>query len=299
MFNDLTRMSFPSSGYVHMPLLFDPQLLRCVAVGPGGAPLTVLLDTGTDPSIIDLGLARQLGLPLGEFAIGQDAVGAEVPFTETMIPWMRLGELRFRNLFALALDLRATPFQVDMVLGYNVLQQVVLCIDYTRRMLCLSHPDLGGAEALSDEALLPLTFCNHFPALANVVLDDGVCLPLVTIDTGSNGGLTLGPDLASRLGLQPDAAAVTRASGTGFVGAGRAILCGKASSMRLGPFDLHDIDLDTPGGGGGDLCQAGRANMGNRVLARFAHVTLDYGRSLCALGPAAGTQMSRNSKARN
>jgi hypothetical protein len=281
MLDDETRFYFPTSGAVEMPLLFEPQLLRCRAAGPAGDWLTVLIDTGTDPSAIDLRLAQRLGLRLGEFGLGQDAASNSVPFTETVIPWLRLGDLYLRNLFALALDLRAAPFKVDIVLGYNVLWQVVLHVDYVRRILRLCHPDLGTSVSPTG-ALLPLTFFEHFPALHNTLQCDDLPLPMATIDTGSNGGLTLGPDLAAQVGLHNNASATVWAQGAGFASGPCDILCGQVASLRLGPFDLQQIDLDTPGEGTGDLRRSGRANIGNRLLSRFSSVTLDYVRGLCA-----------------
>jgi predicted aspartyl protease len=284
MLDDATRLIYSASGATALPLLFQPQVLRCMAAGPGGHPLTVLLDTGTDPSAIDLGLARRLGLRLGEFAMGQSAASNAVPFTETILPWLRLGDFTFRDLFVLAVDLGGTPFPVDIVLGYNVLRQLVFRVDYVNNMLSLSHPDLGMPELSPQGALLPLTFFEHFPALQDVTLCDQVHLPLATIDTGSNGGLTLGPDLAARLGLQPNGSAVVSALGTGF-GGGCEVLVGQADLVRVGPFALCGVDLDTPGNGTGDLRRNGRANIGNRLLARFASITLDYERRLCAIEP--------------
>jgi hypothetical protein len=278
----MTRLVFPSSGTVALPLLFEPQLLRCTAAGPGGPPLTVLLDTGTDPSVIDLRLARRLGLRLGDFALGRDALSDGVPYTETVVPWLRLGDLYLRDLFALAVDLSTAPFEVDIVLGYNVLWQVVLHIDYLRRVVRLTHPDLGTPPLSAAGALLPLTFAEHFPALTNVTLCETILLPLVTLDTGSNASLTLGPDLAAQF-LPSLAAAAYSARGTGFAGESCATVCSQADSMQVGPFSLRTVDLDAPGSGAGDLRQAGRANIGNRLLSRFASVTLDYGRKLCTL----------------
>ncbi len=282
MLDDRTCLHFPTSGIVEVPFLFEPQLLRCIAAGPSGKPLTVLLDTGTDPSAVDLGLARRLGLRLGDFALGQDATGDDVPFTETILPWLRLGDVQLRNLFALALDLSTAPFQVDVVLGYNVLRRLVLQVDYMRRVVRLGHPDLGTAMLSASEVCLPLTFFEHFPSLKNITIGDEVHVPLVTIDTGSNGGLTLGPDLALRLGLRHDAETITLAQGAGFFSGDSAVVCGTAPLMRFGPFALHNVELDTAGSGAGDLRRAGRANMGNRLLARFASFTLDYERALCA-----------------
>ncbi len=295
MLDDRTRLDFPPSGAAELPLLFTPRVLRCTAAGPGGHPLTVLIDTGTDPSAIDLGLARRLGLRLGDFALGSDATSDGVPFTETVLPWLRLGDLHLRELYLLAVDLGHAPFKLDLVLGYNVLSQLTLTIDYAGRRLRLCHPDLDPPAPGPGGAVLPLRFFEHFPALegaslltatgrgATAALHPCLALPLLTIDTGSNGALTLSADLAARAGLcrtadQPPA------RGHGFA-SGSSVLRGVAPGLRLGAFELREVGLDAPEGRGGDLGRAGRANLGNGVLARFDRVTLDYRRALCVLEP--------------
>jgi len=289
MLDDRTRLLFPPSGLVEVPLWFEPQVLRCIAAGPGGHPLSVLIDTGTDPSAIDLGLARRLGLRLGDFALGSDAASDAVPFTETVLPWLRLGALTLRDLYLLAVDLRGAPFKVDLVLGYNVLSHLSLTIDYAAGALHLSHPDLEPPPPPPGGVVLPLRFYEHFPAIehASIEAEGSLPLPPVTIDTGSNGGLTLSPDLAERVGLRLGAAGVAAGVGQGFT-AGCAVLHGALADLRLGPFVLRDVDLDAPSGPGGDLGRRGRANVGNRLLARFGRLSLDYRRGLCSLGPPAG-----------
>jgi hypothetical protein len=244
--------------------------------------LRVLLDTGTDPSAVDAGLARRLALRTGGSGLGQGAASDEVPFTEAVLPWLRLGDLTIRDLFAPALDLSGLPFQIDVVLGYNVLRQLTLRIDYRQRMLTLAHPDVGGLAAPSG-VILPLVFFEHFPALRDLTIA-GRPIPLATLDTGSNAALTLGPDMAAALGLQSGHDGVWLTSGSGF-GGGAAVLRGRHQPMRLGPFDLADVELDTPDVLRGDLSRAGRANIGNRLLARFGAIVLDYERRLITLEP--------------
>ncbi len=293
MLDDCTRLEFPPSGIAEAPLRLSPQVLRCTAAGPGGRPLTVLIDTGTDPSAIDLGLARRLGLRIGDFALGSDATSDGVPFTETVLPWLRLGDLYLRDLYALAVDLRQAPFEVDVVLGYNVLSNLSLSIHYAERRVRLCHPDLEPPAPGETGAVLPLQFFDHFPALAgasllapggdHATLQRCLELPLLTIDTGSNGALTLSADLAARVGLSHGSAT---AEGHGFA-SGCAVRRGVAAGLRIGPFEVRDVALDAPEGDHGDLCRAGRANLGNGVLARFDRVTLDYRRALCVLEPGA------------
>lgn len=287
MLDDRTRLNFPASGATAVPLLFVPQVLRCMAAGPGGHPLRVLLDTGTDPSAIDLQLARRLGLRLGEFAKGSDAASDTVRFTESVLPWLRLGELELRDLYVLALDLSRAPFAVDLVLGYNVLCQLGLTIEYAAGHLHLRHPDLELPAPGPNGADLPLRFFEHFPALADTRLHCASAatldLPFLTIDTGSNGALTLSADLATQAGLC-QAHPTADEQGRGFVGE-VAIRRGIVQALHFGPFTLREVEFDAPERAGGDLGRSGRANLGNRLLARFSRVSLDYRRGRCVFDP--------------
>jgi hypothetical protein len=280
MVEDLTTVVFPSAGYASLPLCAPEELICCVAAGPGGHPLRVLIDTGTDPSAVDAGLARRLALRTGGSGIGLGAASNAVPFTEAVLPWLRLGDLTIRDLFAPALDLR--PFGVDVVLGYNVLHQAAMRVDYTRRQLTLAHPDLG-LPAEPSSITFPMVFFEHFPALRDVEVG-GVRVEYATIDTGSNAALTVGPDVAAALGVTPEVVGVRHGRGAGF-GGGGAVLRGCYHAVRVGPLTLGDVEVDTPAAPVGDLARSGRANIGNRLLARFAAFSLDYERRLVCFEP--------------
>ena len=284
MVDDLTTLQFPSGGQTSIPLSCSRGLVGCRASGPGGHALRVLLDTGTDPSAIDSGLARRLALRTGGSGLGSGAASDEVPFTEAVLPWLRLGELTIRNLFAPALELRALPFDADIILGYNVLRQLALRIDYRQARLTFAHPDLGAPVAAAPAVALPIVFFEHFPALECLEVA-GRRLPLATIDTGSNADLTLAPDVAIELGLLPGVAGARWGSGAGF-GGGGAVLFGRCLPARIGPLDLPEVELLTSAAGQGDLSRPGRVNIGNRLLARFAAITLDYERRQLIVEPS-------------
>lgn len=278
MVEDHTTLIFPDSGIALARLRPPEGLICCTASGPGGRALTVMLDTGTDPSAIDMRLARRLVLRTGGSGLGQGAASDEVPFTEAVLPWLRIGDLTIRDLFAPALDLSWLPIRVDLVLGYNVLRQLALRVDFRAGMLTLAHPDVSASDA---GVALPLTFFEHFPALAEIMIE-GRRIPCATIDTGSNAALTLGPDLAEELDLRPGAAGTTLARAAGF-GGGSAILRRNGVRVQIGPFVLEDLEIDARLGDGGDFGRAGRANIGTRLLARFAAVTIDYERRALTL----------------
>jgi hypothetical protein len=292
-----TTIEFPSGGVVSAELCPPDGLVCLLAAGPGGHPLHVLLDTGTDPSAMDAGLARRLAVRTGGSGFGQGATHDGVAFTEAVLPWLRLGQagdaLVVRDLFAPAVDLSGLPFRVDVVLGYTVLQQLALRIDYRGRTVTFAHPDLGLPVLAPGAAHLPLSFAEHFPALDGLELA-GVRIPLATIDTGSNAALTLGPDLAERFGLHAGAADVSQAVGAGF-GGSSTILRRTAGPLQVGPFHLAEVELDARLGGGGDFGRSGRANLGNRLLSRLGTITLDYERRLLAVEPCAEEDLRQGS----
>jgi hypothetical protein len=164
---------------------------------------------------------------------------------------------------------------------------LTLTIDYVNHRIRLSHPDLEPPAPEPGGITLPLRWFEHFPALEGLTLlcaDGPLTLPLATLDTGSNGGLTLSADLAARAGLRHGDALVAHDEGRGFV-EGVRVLRGAPTCLCLGPFTLPAVELDAPEGSAGDLGRTGRANLGNGVLARFARVTLDYRRGRATLDP--------------
>ncbi|MGB9752866.1 aspartyl protease family protein [Roseiflexus castenholzii] len=290
MVEDRTQIEFPAQGATTVALCEPFGVLCCRASGPGGHPLRVLIDTGTDPSAVDARLVHRLALPTGGSGIGQGAANT-VAFTEAVFPWLRLGNadapgnqaLTVRDLYAPALDLSGLPFAVDVVIGYSVLRHLTLRIDFRTRSLTLAHPDLGFPSIGSSGVVMPLSFFEHFPAIGNLVID-GVVIPQATIDTGSNAAITVGPDLAARLGLRRNGADVRIVRGEGFGGGGD-VLRRRFDQVCLGPFTLTNIDIDAPLTWGGDLGRASRANIGMPLLARFATVVIDYGREQAGFEP--------------
>src|SRR4051794_41938600 len=65
MVDDQTILVFPSCGVTTLPLCAPYELVCCMASGPGGHALRVLLDTGTDPSAVGAGVGRRVAPPTG------------------------------------------------------------------------------------------------------------------------------------------------------------------------------------------------------------------------------------------
>ncbi len=264
--------------YVHHELLVHAR------IGSSG-PYTFLLDTGTTPSIIDIALAKRLGLPpKGAAAHGTDVGESSVTVYPVTLHDVQLGSLRIHQLAALATDLSGIGnrlgVHLDGVLGSNFFDGRVVQIDYACRT----------ASVLSDAVIAPIA--AHFTEIASgfIVTHDvwvGPQRASATIDTGDSGTmLVTGTGLAA-LHLQSAARAGSAVSSFSYGGhhnETEALL----SDVRIGSTEMGTVKArflpaaDEPF----DI------NIGNQVLERYV-VTFDYVRGLLILSPTHGCPSGR------
>jgi hypothetical protein len=160
-----------------------------------GSPLFMLLDTGVEPSIIDLGRAKALGLPM-DTAHGDRGNGFGSARPETFpatITGLMIGNRAFANVDALTLD--TEPLSkgygrvVDGALGYGFLKDKAVLIDYQAATITVLS-DGRDADALTRQCRkryrMPLVFLgdNHWPVILQFRI--GAVTAPVTLDTGSS-----------------------------------------------------------------------------------------------------------------
>src|SRR5262249_39339112 len=102
------------------------------------ATIDMLLDTGTNPSAIDLTTARGMGLkldPVGRRVSGGGS-GANLAYA-AKLPLLRIGDLMAKNISALAIDLsevsRHLGKPVQGILGHSFLNGRIMQIDYPKQ----------------------------------------------------------------------------------------------------------------------------------------------------------------------
>jgi hypothetical protein len=160
-----------------------------------GTRLFVLLDTGVEPSIIDLARAKSLGLPVdtahGDHGTG---FGKDKPqaFPAT-ITGLKIGGRAMSNVEALTLDMapisKGYGRTVDAVLGYSFLKDKAVLIDYPAATITVLS-GANDADALTRQchkrSSIPLVFLgdNHWPVISEFRV--GNATAPVTLDTGSN-----------------------------------------------------------------------------------------------------------------
>jgi len=252
------------------------QVYLPVMIGEDG-PYFFILDTGVDPSAIDVNLALRLGLPVDTSRAGE-AAGAgtgSVRIYPATVSGLRFAERSIDDFPAVALDLAPLSERLGRplhgMLGHSFLRDRVVQIDYPAGVVrLLTH---GFDPAREEEAVrVPLVFRpNDIIPMVEVRVNDHT-VP-VSLDTGSGLTLEIFLSAVERLDLTD---VYERAESVELTGARGAFMARAASvdHVALGPFVLDDQELTfsqrTP------QAEEGRqGNLGGGFLRHFV-VTLDY-----------------------
>jgi len=251
----------------------------------GKGPFNMLLDTGTDPSAVDLTAARELGLKLesGGHPVTGGGSSANVAYA-TKLPLVELGGLTAKNVSALAVDLSKISEGLGKplagVLGHSLLNGRVVQIDYPHRSVRFyatypavkSQPNTASLTVLrfryDDNVLIDDVFVNGKKIVGN-------------FDTGSNGSFSLTPAAVSYLGLEDEVSRAAVTTGVGYNGAGENRQ-GKVSNVTVGGISVDSPAVTFFGKGTGRDRKPWGVNIGNEFLKDFV-VTIDYPRKLITL----------------
>ena len=253
---------------------FHDVILVQVHLGNRG-PYLAMIDTGTDPSAIDIALAKELGLKLGRGGEIDGGGTQNVKAFETLLPSVRVGPISATNVEALAGEsiakIGATLGRpIRLVLGKSFLNGRVVQFDFPGRVLRFParSPDLAASPGR--RAILPLRYED------DVELDgvrvDGRPVRAI-LDTGSNGSLKITPEAVHALGLDAAASAGNEARGAGYRGT-YSSREGRVASLDLGGVRVADPEATFWLPHTGHDGKPWDVNVGNAILKDFV-VTLD------------------------
>lgn len=229
---------------IEVPFLFEHKLVFVKTKINGKGPFNMLLDTGSDISVVNLSVATGIGLPLG--TRGQQVEGAGTGrslFYKTKLTQVEVGDLVVRDISAGAIDLskisQALRTTLDGVLGYNFLQGRVVQIDYPKRVLRFysSTPLLtpGQQQNTTRRVVIPFRQPEYGPVLDEVYINGRRIR--AAIDTGSGDTFKLTPEAIKNLGLEEEANAGEVVQGMGYNGETQNRR-GKVRSLRIGTISL-------------------------------------------------------------
>lgn len=246
----------------------------------GKGQFSMLLDTGADPSIVDLETAKSIGLEIA--AKGEQGSGGGKdanPAYETSLPTVQLGSFTATNVAALAMDLSristALGRPIGGVLGYSLLKSRIVQIDYPNRKVRFMTKAPSCAEAARSGAgkCTTLSFRYKNDILAAGVKVNGKRVT-TNFDTGSNGTFQVAPAAVEKLRLGEDVARAHPASSVGFNGALKNQE-GTVRNVSVGTISVNEPTVVFYGKGTGMDKEPWDLRVGNGFLKDFV-VTLDF-----------------------
>jgi len=250
----------------------------------GKGPFNMMLDTGTDPSAVDLTTARDIGLKLHPRGKPGTGGGTDVNLTYyTQLPLVEVNGFTVKDVETLALDLSKVSERLGKplhgVLGHSVLNGRIVQIDYPHRVVRFySQPLFSKAANTSKRSVLSFRYAD------NVLLDDVFVngkKMVGNLDTGSSGTFNLTPAAVSYLGLEEefDQAPVSTDVGYNGVSQNRK---GKVNNVTVGGISVDAPAVIFFGKGTGRDKKPWGINIGNGFLKDFV-LTLDYRNKLVVL----------------
>lgn len=242
-----------------------------------------LIDTGVNPSVIDLRVAEAMAFEIDRSVVGEaegagDGEGLEI--MPSSISFLEIDGVSIEPIDAVTADMQpfANALRLDElagILGYSFLKDRVVRIDYQNSTIELAEssedlPDIAGEVLV--EHVVPLRFLgpdDPIPLITVYINDQPVTL---SFDTGSSGAIELFGNATSRLGLQ-----ALRENGTSSRSVGargeRVLSKSTLDAVGFGSTTITDVAVRFSDRAGESEARDG--NAGNKLFENYA-VTLDY-----------------------
>ena len=255
------------------------QIIVQVKIG-GKGPYSMLLDTDTDPSAIDLATARELGLRLDSRSFTASGGGTDASQVQlTRLPSVELGSVVARDVAAGAIDLTKVAAKIGRpvhgVLGYSFLKDRIVQIDYPAlkvRFFAVSpYPGIQNAPNTVNIIAVPFRYDG-------VVVIDSVFINgqkvKATLDTGASGTFTLTPEAVATLGLEETEQKGEAQKSVGYNGEYESKY-GVLKSVRIGRLSVESAPAAFFPPGTGQDKKNYQVNIGNGFFKDFL-LTFDF-----------------------
>ncbi len=268
------------SAPVEVPFEFVHNQIVVTVKIAGKGPYSMLVDTDTDPSAIDLATAKELGLGLDSRSYAATRGGSDAQTVQlTRLPSVELGTIVAKELVAGAIDLKKFSAKLERpingVLGYTFLKDRIVQIDYAASKLRFftESPYAGIQNQPNTVNKIAMPFRYDNGVQIDSVFINGQKLK-ATLDTGSSGTFALTPEAVAILGLEDQAQDGPAEKSAGYNGE----YDSKSSvlkSVRIGRLSLESAPASFwPAGTGHDKAKY-QVNIGNGFFKDYL-MTFDF-----------------------
>jgi len=247
----------------------------------GKGPYSMLLDTDTDPSAIDMATAKELGLRLDSRSFVASGGGTESNLVQlTRLPTVELGTLIAKDVAAGSIDLSKLSAKLGKpihgVLGYSFLKDRIVQINYPETKIRFHaetpYPRIQDQPNTVDKIALAFKY-EDGGVLVDSVYVNGQKMK-ATLDTGSSGTFSLTPEAVSDLGLEEQAQSGGGEKSVGYNGEFES-KSGVLKSVRMGRLSIDSAPATFWLPGTGHDKKKYQVNIGNGFFRDYI-VTFDF-----------------------
>jgi predicted aspartyl protease len=259
------------------------QIIVQVKIG-GKGPYSMLLDTDTDPSAIDLATAHELGLRLDARSFPASGGGAETNLVQlTRLPTVELGAVVAKDVAAGAIDLKKLAAKLGRplqgVLGYSFLKDRIVQIDYpaSKIRFYAETPYPGIQNSANTVNKIAMAFRYDGGVVIDSVFINGQKVK-ATLDTGSSETFALTPEAVAIIGLDDEAQDGPAAKSVGYNGEFES-KSGVLKSVRIGRLSIESAPAAFWPPGSGHDKKNYQVNIGNGFFKDYL-MTFDFRRKM-------------------
>ena len=283
--------SFALKEDVSIPFTLENRTIFLQVQVGGSRAYWFVLDTGTKYAVIDLAVAKDLGLKLGApVDIGGGGKKAVMGYMLSDSPFSLVGLKGFSQPLFLALPLdnvaKTWGHECSGILGTDFISEFAVEIDYLSKTLML-HDKMTYQYRGKGESF-PVTFnAAGWPIIQVAVMDGD--RPAIegtfVLDIGNNGALILNrPFVESEHLLTPDRHTVPFLEGQG-IGGGIDASVGRVTGLQIGRFLIKQpVTMFSRAANGAFASTESQGDIGATILEKFK-IILDYKNSRVILEP--------------
>jgi predicted aspartyl protease len=246
----------------------------------GKGPFNMLLDTNTDPSAIDAGTAREIGLTVGSKGSPASGGGTQTNTVfPTQLPTVQIGDMVAKDVAAATVDLTKLGERIGRpihgVLGFSFLKDRIVQIDYSNLKLRFftesPYPRIQLGPNTVNVVSFPFRYEDGEVIIDSVFINNEKMR--AALDTGSSGTFALTPAAVTTLGLEEQGRDSDEDS-IGYNGAFKSKV-GTLKSVRLGKMSIESAQATFWLPGTGHDNKRFQVNIGNGFFRDFM-MTFDF-----------------------
>ena len=191
-----------------------------VKVSIAGKEYDFLFDTGA-PLIVSEELANHLKAKTKAKGIARDSRGQRVDIKYILLDTLNIGGIDFLNTGAGIIDFSKSNtikcLGLDGIVGANVMRNAIWQINYETQIITVTNT-LDSLRFTGDTIIVPFDTKRTGTPIVDLKMDSSIVKKWVTIDTGSNGNITLNNSTYNK--LKDDSLIINHSFGYGNLSSG-------------------------------------------------------------------------------